>query len=252
MKLGPAILGSTVLSLLSSGCHHFSHFSHDSRLVVDGVELESEHEETLDVGSWDASGLTVESGLGDVRVETADGGNTITVTLHEVTEGDASAAYEGGRLVVRTTSGKPAMIGDVVVRTAAALPSLSLHSDMGDLSWADASVEGPAEMSTGMGDVRLERVRSSGTIQASTGMGDVEVRGGDAGELSVKSGMGDLDVRDFRATTAHVTSGMGSLDFRGCVFATLNASTGQGSVDCRDTEYGDGDLSTGLGPVRIR
>ena len=49
MKLAPAILGSTLLSLLSSGCHHFSHFSHDSRLVVDGVELESETPHGLEV-----------------------------------------------------------------------------------------------------------------------------------------------------------------------------------------------------------
>jgi DUF4097 and DUF4098 domain-containing protein YvlB len=240
--LPPLALGSLVLA----GCH-VSIGGHALR--VDGVELPAKHTETLEVGAWPASGLTVDAVQGGVRLEPTAGANTITVELHEVTHGDATAFFEDGRLVAHTSSGEPAAIGRVVVRSSGPIPSLDLSTGMGDVEVDAVRVERTAEVSTGVGDVTVRGIGRLERIAASTGMGDVRIDGAECRVLAASSGMGDVEVRGVSADEADVSSGMGDVDVRDSTFDRLDADAGLGDVTCRGTTYRTGELDTGFGDV---
>lgn len=234
------------LACLAAGCHLHVR---GSNLVVDGVRLEEKHVETIEVDGWDPQGVRVEASMGDVTIRRDDGGNRITVTLHEKTFGDARAAYEGGRLVSRTASGEPSAIGDVTIYSAASLPSLVVATGMGDVEMDDVTVTGELELSTGMGDVELARFGNPGLVTVSTGMGDVELMDGATGTLRATSGMGDVEITRVDADDASFSSGMGDVDVQDCRFERVDANTGLGDIDCKTTTYERGDFDTGLGQV---
>jgi len=240
------LLPLALCSLSLAGCH-LSFGSHALR--VDGVELPVQHTETLDVGAWPANGLTVQAVQGDVRLEPTSGANAITVELHEVVHGDATAFFRDGELVAHTSSGEPAAIGRVVVRSNGPIPSLDLSTGMGDVEVDGIRVERSVEVSTGMGDVTLRGIGRLERIVASTGMGDVLIDGAECRGLSLSSGMGDIDVRGVSADEADLSSGMGDVDVRGSTFDRLDAETGLGDVRCRATTYRSGELDTGFGDV---
>ena len=245
--LRPAVLA--LGSLLLFGCHIT--FGRSS-VEVDGVELPAEHTETLEIAAWSASGLMVDSPLGDLRVEPTDGPSTITVTLYEVEVGDATAFYEEGKLISRTSSGEPSGIGQVIVRSNGPIPSLTLTTGMGDITITDVHVTDTAKLETGMGDIEVDGIGSVDRIEANSGMGDVEVAGASCRTLTVSSGMGDVDVRGVSASEGSLSSGMGDIDIRRSDFEQLSANTGLGDVKCRETTYGRGELDTGLGSVTRR
>ena len=235
-------------ALLASACQ--MHFDRTA-FVVDGVELEEHHEETLAVGAWSAEGLRVESHRGDVRVERTDGPNALLVTVHERTLGDAQASYsDDGVLRVASASGDPAAIGDVVVRCSTPLGALFVETGMGDVSVHDVAIERSLTLVTGMGDVRVQGLDHVEHITLATGMGGVEVDGTRCAVLEATSGMGDVDVAAVQAQRAIVGSGMGDVELAGSRFVELEATTGMGSVDCTDTHYERGELDSGLGRVR--
>lgn len=223
-----------------------------STFTVDGVRLHEEHTETIEIAGWEPAGLELHAHAGDVVLEPTDGPSTITLTLHEVTVGDAMASYEDGKIVVRTKSGEPSAIGDVTVRSSAPLPSLFLETGMGDVRVEGVSLPGRVKLETGMGDVFVTDVREAERIEASSGMGGIEIARSSCRMLTASSGMGDIRVDGVQATEASFDSGMGDVTVRGSTFEKVKADTGIGNIDCRRSTLGTMDLDSGLGSVRTR
>lgn len=223
---------------------------HLNNVVVDGVELEEKHTETIEIPAWHESGLKIRSWGGEVHVEATSGPSRIVVTVHELTPGDARAAYEGGELIARTKSGEPYAIGDVQVFTGGSLPALDVDTGMGDVLLHGVAIEGAVRLETGMGDVEILDVNAPDRVEASSGMGSIEVRSTACATLRASSGMGDIHLAGVTATEASLGSGMGDVTLRDSQLATVRASTGMGDIDCRDSRIGDHDFETGLGSVR--
>lgn len=242
------------LALTGAGCAGAGcHVSFGRGIVVDGVRLEHHHEEVLSTSGWGAQGLTVESPMGDVRVERSAAGeaDTITVEVYEHTAGDATAALEAGKLVVRSRSGQPAAVGDVVVRTAA-LSSLRVASGMGDVDVRGVAVASSLVVETGKGDVHVRDAGAPERLELSTGMGDVELAGTSCRTLAASTGMGDLDLTHVVGEEAKLSSGMGDVTVEDGSFRSLDASTGLGDVTCVRTTYEEGDLDSGMGRTVVR
>lgn len=223
----------------------------DSRIVVDGVELGEHHKELLEVRSWTASGLCVESNVGDVRVELPEHPgepSTIQAVVHEHTPGDGYVVLEDSKLVARSRSGSPVAVGDVIVRTTE-LPCLTATSGSGDVTVVDVLLQGPLDLETGMGDIVVRNVGAPARLTASTGMGGVEVQQVSPVEIVLESGMGDIEVQKVLSENGTCSSGMGDVELSDCSFVRLDASTGMGDIECVRTSYEQGELDTGMGRV---
>jgi len=225
----PRLVLVALLPLLTSACI----IRLNSRdYMVDGVELEQQHTETIEVQAWEASGLTLRSAAGDIHVEPTSGTNRIEVTLHEKTLGDAYAVFAGGRLEARTHSGEPHAIGDVRVYSNDLLPVLDVE--------------------TGMGDIVIHGAVQQGEARLDTGMGSIGIRGASFTKLTAETGMGDIDLADVTAAEARLESGLGDVSVTGSRLQSVRADTGMGDIDCRDSELGHHEFDAGLGSVRTR
>lgn len=223
-----------------------------SSIVVDGVELEEQHVESMEIDAWAPQGLVVAASLGDVRVVRTEGPNEVVVTLHETVEGDAFLRYEDGRIVGATHSGEPCAIGDVTVRLSSAPDKLECSTGAGDVDvdWCGTARE--VRLESGLGDITARDAERVELLLAATGMGSVRVERATCGRLQASSGMGDVDVRECRAESATLESGMGDVEARESSFGKLEASTGMGDVSCRSSSYDEGHLESGLGDVHER
>lgn len=235
----------------SAGCHVSMGWG--SNLVVDGVELEERHDEVLEVPSWGPEGLTVESAMGDVRVEAAraDEPTSIRVVVHEKVPGDARAVLEGGRLFTRSASGDPSAVGDVVVRTGD-LPRLAISTGLGDVELRDVAVEVVLTIETGKGDIAVVGAGAPERVVVATGLGDIELARLSCRELRAESGLGEVEARAVQGDSAKLSSGLGDVELEDCSFRALDASTGLGDVECVRTTYEVGDLESGLGSTSRR
>lgn len=251
LATAPAVLPLLFASLAgtAAGCH----VSLGSSLVVDGVRLEERHDEVLEVPRWGPEGLTVESAMGDVRVEAArpDEPTSIRVVVHERVPGDARAVLEGGRLFTRSISGDPSAVGDVVVRTGA-LPRLAVTTGLGDVELRDVAIEDGLTIETGKGDVAVIGAGAPTRVVATTGMGDIELAHLSCGDLRAESGLGDIEARAVQGDSAKLASGLGDVEVEDCSFRALDASTGLGDVECTRTTYEVGELGSGLGSTTRR
>lgn len=251
----PTALASRSLVLFTglslAGCH--ISIGHDHSMRVNGVELEAEHEEFVEVAGWGDEGLRLDCNAGDVRVvPSPDGRDGIQLTLHETTHGDAHARFENGEIVLHTASGQPAAIGDATVYISTAMPRLVVNTGMGDIDVGKVRLTGPASLSTGMGDVSIDGLSECGRVSVSTGMGDVEVERSKFQEINASSGMGDVELTSVTAGEGDLSTGMGDVDVLRSSFGNLDASTGLGSIDCTGTSYEKSNLDTGLGSVKTR
>ncbi len=246
--LGAALGSSCVIRVSDEGISWFG--SGSNKVTVDGVHLGSSHEEVLEIESWDARGLMIESSLGDLKIVPTDGPNQIVVTVYERTEGDGRAFYRDGRLMSESDSGEPTAIGEVTVLARDALPSLSLGTGLGDVELKGLTVHGTTDLSTGNGDIELESIRLEGQLTVSTGRGDVEVRDAICDDIRASTGLGDVKVRAVAAQEASFSSGFGDVKVARCDFEYLVADTGFGDVRCSETTYREGSLDTGLGKIR--
>lgn len=238
--------GSLTLALVSSSCSvHFD----NTGLTVNGTRLEEQHEETLTLDAWHESGLIVETGMGDVTIESTDGPNRIVATLHEVEPGDARLLYEDGRLGFVTRSGEAAAIGDVRILVADELPALRISSGQGDVDCDRIVVTSDLVLDAGMGDLSLGDSTIGGRASLDTGMGDLCLERVECETLHGNTGLGDAVLEHVSALTARVSSGMGDIRVENGAFSTLDATTGLGDLTCRDTRYEVGHLDTGLGDL---
>jgi hypothetical protein len=248
MNSSPLVVPAAVLLVL--GCH--LHIDGQMSYLVNGVRLDEQHREVLDVDLWSADALVVELSAGDARVEWTDGPTQIIAVLHEVTEFDAYLEFAGGRLTVETHSGEPARIGDLIVRTSCPLPRLILSSGLGDLTVEGVQIDGELSLSSGAGDVTVRSAGHPLEVELSTGMGDVAVRSLECPALAASTGMGDIALREVTAAVASVSSGMGDVELVLCSFEDLDASTGMGDIDTSGSRYERADLDSGLGSIRGR
>jgi len=222
---------------------------HDSCIRVDGVTLEEQHQESLDVDAWGPNGLRVDAAMGDLSFEPTDGPSRVVATLHERELGDASLAYRDGALLAETTSGDPAALGQVTVFVNGELPSLHAWTGSGDVTVTGLHVAGAVSLSTGMGDLDLIESSAGGKVSMSSGMGDVTLRRVEGGVFEAESGMGDVTFREVDGTDAALGSGMGDVTLKGCAIDRIDAGTGMGDVTCRDSQYVTANLDSGLGSV---
>ena len=218
-------------------------------LEVDGVELPEEHVETLDVAAWHEDGLEITAHVGDIEVVRGER-NTIRLTLHEVSPQDAYAVLEGGKVVVRTTSGQPAAIGDVRVVVAEDLAHLRVDTGLGDVSIERIGVRGELHANSGLGDVEVSAEGRASQVVVTSGLGDLEVKGAACDWMKASTGMGDVQVSAVEASSGELRSGMGDVRVKASTFERLRATTGMGDVDCRNVTYEEADLDSGMGSVR--
>lgn len=250
MSLRPASLPclASALALSAPACV-FHIPCGECGIVVDGVLLEEQHEETLELASWHPSGLTVETSLGDLCFEPTDGPSHVVATVHEVRLGDAYVVYEEGRLEARSFSGEPAALGDLRVYVHGDLPALTASTGMGDVLLRGIGITGACALETGMGDLTIANVNTAGEATLVSGMGDVHCEGLHSARITAESGMGDVTLRRVTTGDADVSSGMGDIELDGSAFNILQAETGLGDVECHESTYTKGRLESGLGSV---
>lgn len=220
-----------------------------SSFVVDGVELEEKHVETLEIEAWDPRGLAIAACTGHMSVVHTDGPNEVVVTLHEATAGDAALRYEDGEIIAWTRSGEPHAIGDVLVRLSSAPEKLRLSTGAGEIEvdWCGTARE--VHLKSGVGDISVSDAERLEVLAIETGLGSVRVEHVSCAELRASTGMGDVDVRACQAESAALESNLGDVVAHGSTFGKLEATTGMGDVSCRDSTLGEGHLESGLGDV---
>jgi DUF4097 and DUF4098 domain-containing protein YvlB len=245
------LTAAVLLATLASSCV-ISLGGRSDRIRVNGVRLDEKHVETILPGPWEASGLTIESNQGDVRIDPTEGPNRIVVTLHEVEPGDAHAAFEGGRLLSRSATGRETAIGEVHVFTSSALPTLQIWTGLGDIDMHGVHVESEILLNTGLGDISLCCAGEPEKGILSTGLGDIHVETTAFTTLEAGTGLGDVEIGEITALEACLSTGLGDVEIEGCTIDRLDASTGLGDVDCRGSSSEGANLSTGLGKVRRR
>jgi hypothetical protein len=219
--------------------------------------------------------VTVEIGVGDVRISASDRSDT-GVEVRPTDPGkkaDVAAAeqtrveYAAGRLLVKAPKGwrryAPRGGGESIdvhiglpsgssLRGDAGVAALHCSGALGECRYScgvgDIQVEqaGPAHFSTGAGDVAVDR--ASGHAEISTGSGAVRIGAVD-GTAVIKGANGDTwigDVsRDLRVVTAN---GSISVDH---AHATVVARTANGDVRLGEVEGGTVAAQTALGKVDI-
>ncbi len=231
--------------VLAPGCH----IDLDSGFTVNGVRLQEEHEENLEIVAWDSRGLIMELALGDARVESTSGPTRIVATVHERYHGDARLEYKDGELVVETNSGEPGALGDVSIYTSGPIPNLVIATGTGDILVDSVRIDGNLSLSSGLGDISVLHGGSLGDGNFSTGMGDIELVSFDCRHIAASSGMGDVSLNQITSSVAEVATGMGDVSLVASNFDRLTASTGMGDIDAAGTSYGSADLDTGMGSV---
>jgi hypothetical protein len=219
--------------------------------------------------------VTLEIGVGDVRIAASDRTDTTVVVLptDPGKSSDVAAAeqtrveFSGGRLLVKAPKSwrhyAPRGGGDSIdvqielpagseLRGEAGVAALHCSGRLGECHYntgvGDIQVEqaGPARLSTGVGDIGLDR--ASGHAQISTGSGAVRIGSVD-GTAVIKGANGDTWVgdvtRDLRVVAAN---GSITVDH---AHAAVVAKTANGDVRIGDVEGGSVVAQTSLGRVDI-
>jgi hypothetical protein len=219
--------------------------------------------------------VTIEIGVGDVRVMASDRSDTSVEILptNPAKQSDVAAAeqtrveYSDGRLLIKSPKGwrryTPRGGGESIdvrvelptgsqLRGDVGVAALHCAGSLGECRFGigvgDIEVEqsGPARFSTGAGDILVHSV--SGDAEIFTGAGAVRIGAVD-GTAVIKSGNGDARigdvVRDLRVVTAN---GSISVDRSR---ATVVAKTANGDVRLGEVERGTVAAQTSMGRVDI-
>jgi hypothetical protein len=218
--------------------------------------------------------VTLEVGVGDVRVAASDRADTVVEVRPSDPnkKGDVTAAeqtrveYAGGRLLIKvpkgwrqwTSRGGESIDVEIELPTGSQLRGgvgvASLHgsgrlgachyrSGVGDIRLEDA---GPIELKTGVGDITVDR--AVGHVEITTGSGVVEI-GGVEGTAVIKNSNGDTRIDevtgDVRVSAANGTISIGR------AHATVAAKTAFGDVRLGDVAGGSVLAQSGYGAVEV-
>jgi hypothetical protein len=236
---------------------------------------------TFNVG--EGGTLSIDTDLGDIRVNPGGGGVTIDVNRRARTSSQSRAdelfrdfnvtlAQEGNNVRVHARYDKPMkwfnFFGDDLdVKFIVTVPSrynVQLNTSGGDIQIGD--LNGEVRVKTSGGDVDLGRI--GGIVEAKTSGGDVSIAsaraaatlgtsGGDiaAGEihgaLNVRTSGGDIEIRRALGDLVAHTSG-GSITI-GEARGTIDASTSGGSIEAHLLQQprGDSQLRTSGGGITL-
>jgi hypothetical protein len=223
----------------------------------------------------DPISLTLEVGVGDVRIDAGDRADTVVevVPSDPANPGDVSAAaqtrieYDSGRLLVKapkrwkqwTPRGGRESV-DVHIR----LPAGSQVT--GDVGVAATRVEGRLgefRYQTGVGELRLDHV---GRLEVKTGVGDIVARRV-AGEADIKTGSGTVElgcvegaavIKNANGETrlGEVTGDLRVQSSNGKIVvdqahATVVAKTANGDIRIGAVSRGSADAGTSCGEIDI-
>jgi hypothetical protein len=234
-----------LLSLPLCSCH----VGFPDGVKVDGVRLEAQHEEVIEVAEWPA-GLRIEATRGDLRVEPGDGPDTLTVQVYERVLGLARPVLEDGLLKARTQDGSPWAIGRVVLRTSRPLTGLTLATGCGDVRVQGVQLAGRLSASSGLGDVELRAIGEPEEVALEVGKGDITLANLRCARLEARSGLGDVRLEGLAAREAELSSGLGDVHLRDSSFEHVQATTGLGDIESLGSTFQRNLFHTGLGSVR--
>ncbi|MGN6378186.1 MAG: DUF4097 family beta strand repeat-containing protein [Gaiellales bacterium] len=219
--------------------------------------------------------VDVELGVGDIRIEASERGDTIVEVLPSDPEkpGDVSAAeqtrvdFAGDRLVVKGPRGWRQWMprgGDDSIDVRISLPEgsrfrgdtglsrLRATGRLGDVEYRTSAGEidvesaGAAALRTGAGDLTVDH--AAGNVTASTGSGSVRI-GAVRGSAVVKNSNRDTWIGDV-AGDLRVKAANGSISVDRA-HATVAASTANGDVRLGEIESGSVVAQTSLGKIEI-
>jgi len=249
MKVHQTALLALVPALSAFASCHIHIDDSSGSWTVDGVHLDEEHVETIQILEWDAEGLDIDIAVGDVNVVATDGATEIEATLHEVEPGDAMLEYRDGKLTWESRTKDTAAISDVTVRVNGMLPALTISTSAGDVDIRDVILSAALLISTGAGDIRVEASGDLSRADFSTGAGDIRLSGFKSPSVMVSSGAGDLSLSDISTDETDLSTGVGDIRARDCELGIVEASTGIGDIDVSEASYKDADLDTGIGDI---
>ena len=223
----------------------------EGSFVVDGRHLAEEHEETLELDAWPATGIVIEVPVGDVHVEAAEGPIRVRADVHETVPADGRMEVRDGKLVAVSQSGEPVALSDVRVWTPVPLARLRVATGTGDVHVTGVDL-GAVELSTGAGDLVLRSAGSPESVHVSTGIGDVRLGSFTTGRLEASTGLGDVSLKGVHGESGDVSTGLGDVSVEDSRFpGGLDADTGMGDVDVSQSQLGGGRSQSGLGRVRV-
>lgn len=201
--------------------------------------------------------LDIRLGAGEVRLETAESGQT-TVLLEPLRDNDASAAaVENARVEVRDHGGRHEVVIDVrdrgrgIFRNAEVLVAVtcpegaSVESKTGSAEVVGRGRFGSVEVETGSGDVEFGEIAGDARVDAASG--DVQL-GTIGGGARVNTASGDVQLRSVGGA-AKINSASGDVIIRD-VGGELAVNSASGDVLVREARGGVS-VSTASGDQQI-
>lgn len=219
--------------------------------------------------------VTVELGVGDIRVEASDRTDTVVDVSPSdpAKEGDVSAAaqtlmeYADGRLLIRAPRGWRRWTpwgGGESIEVRIELPSGSdVHAEAGVAALRCAGRIGDCRFRTGVGDIRLDEAarvelktgageitigRVDGPTEVVTGSGAIAIARAGATAV-VRNGNGDIWVGEV-AGDARVNAANGAIRIE-TAHASVAAKTANGDVRLGEVEGGPVVAHTAFGAVEV-
>jgi len=203
--------------------------------------------------------VDIETGFGEVRVESTTGEVDIVSKF-----GDVTVENIKGELTAETSSGQVDAFS-----INAGSKNIELSSGFGKVSLEKASGK-DIRLSSQSGVIDMSDVRASGDIEMSTDFGDVIANKGSAsalsaetqsgkvaltsltlrGALTAKSEFGEISLEQVKAASYDVQTNSGSITVDGAS-GKVKAHSGFGSVTVKNAESATIDLSTQSGPVEF-
>jgi len=213
-------------------------------------QLPHTRELRVPVTGVERSGLDLSLQVGTLEVKASDGTPELVVSLREAEPGDASVSFVDGRLVLSSTSGKLPQIERLVAHMSPPeVPSLKLHSDVGDVTVRGLRVAGEFKVTNRVGDLTLEDCHASQDARVQGDVGNVRLLRFEGAGLELRARVGDVRLTEVRAKNVRVDADIGDVEVRSSELSALDASSNVGDVHCKSSEIGKRTLRVGVGSV---
>jgi hypothetical protein len=237
LALPLAAFTSSCIACSANGCSvQVNQLPHTRELVVPVVGIET-------------SGLDLALQVGTLEVIASDGTPELKLSLREAEPGDASASFVGGRLVLSSTSGKQPQVERLVAHVPADLPSLALHTEVGDIKARGLRVVGELKVTNRVGDIALEDCSAGKDARVHGDVGSLRVSRFEGAALELRASVGDVRLSEVRAKNVRVDADIGDVEVLDSELDALDASSNVGDVRCKASVIGKRSLRVGVGSV---
>jgi hypothetical protein len=191
--------------------------------------------------------LGLDSGVGDVVLEAADGDTVDVEVILEPRRGGLFSSMKRAEREVESATLETAIDGRTL--------RLQIRSDSDDRRFEERwSVRLPARLAvrvdTGVGDVRIDGIE--GGVRLDSGVGDVRITV-PGGDIDVDSGVGDVEVRSSEAAYGRIrcSGGVGDAELRiGGTRISEDGFVGS-DADWNGTGPGRIRIDTGVGDITV-